>query len=90
MFYGIANRIPYIALLDSIMWLILSLFTIKGIQTSTMIYNVTSGVYDPYIQTIANDDLVYLSYIWMLLGIIMFIFMVTFMLETSYRGNKEL
>jgi hypothetical protein len=90
LFYAIMNRIPFIALLDSILWLILALFTIKGVEVSTMIYNATTGAYDPYLQTIASDDMVYLSYIWMLLGIIMMIFMITFMLETSYKGPKEL
>ena len=90
MFYGIMNRIPYIALLDSIIWLILSLFTIKGVEVSTMVYNATTGAYDPYLQLVASDDMVYLSYLWMLLGIIMMIFMITFMLETSYKGPKGL
>jgi len=90
MFYGIMNRIPYISLLDSIIWLVLALFTIKGVEVSTMIYNATTSAYDPYLQTIASDDMVYLSYLWMLLGVIMMIFMITFMLETSYKGSKEL
>ena len=90
MFYSIMGRIPYVAIMDSVVWLVLALFTIGGIEVNTMKYNSTTGVYDPYVQTISSNSMGELSYLWMLLGVIMMIFFVTFMLETMYKGPKEL
>ena len=84
------GRIPYVAIMDSVVWLVLALFTTEGIHVNTMKYNTTTGVYDPYVQLISSDTIGALSYLWMLLGIIMMIFFATFMLETMYKGPKEL
>jgi len=90
MIYSIRERVPYLALLDSVIWLVFGLFTIKGVDVPTMIYNATTSAYDPYMMTVASDDMTYLSYIWMLLGIIMLVFFITFTLEYLYKGPKEL
>jgi hypothetical protein len=90
MFYAIYAKIPYVALLDSIIWLIFSYISAGGIDVQTMHYNATLSAYEPYVYTIVSDSMVALSYLWLLLGIIMLIFFITFTLEYLYKPPKDM
>lgn len=80
MIYSIEERRIAFCLLTSILWLILALFTIQGIEIPYQMFNSTSGNIETGVHTI-QTNLDPLSYVFMALGIIMFILTITFMLE---------
>lgn len=90
MFYAIQNRVPYVAILNATIWLVLGLFTLQGIDIPYEMYNPTTGLIETGVHTITSDTLNAFSYLFILLGVIMFIFFVTFTLEYLYKPPKEL
>lgn len=80
MFYAITERHLSFTLLSAIIWLILALLTIQGIEVPYEMYNSTSGNIETGVHTI-QTNLDPLAYLFMAIGIIMFILFFTFTLE---------
>ena len=90
MFYGLQSRAPYVVFLTVILWFLLGWFILQGIDIPYEMYNPTSGVIETGVHTIHSDTLNALSYLFIGLGIVSFVFFITFMLEYLYKPPKEL
>jgi len=89
MIYSLTERNIALVFLTAVLWLILALFILQGIEVPYEMYNASSG----NIETgshLYRDDLSPLSYLFSALGIIMFILFVTFTLEgfADYKKIK--
>ena len=89
MIYAIDERRIAFCLLCSIMWLILALLLLQGIEIPYQLYNATATEIQTGVQTI-RTNLDPLSYLFMALGAIMFVITVSFMLEAfgDYRKMR--
>ena len=86
MVYAIEERRIAFCFLTAVLWLILALFLIQGIEVPYEMYNATSGHIETGVHTI-QTNLSPLSYLFAGLAIIMFIVTITFILEgfTDYK-----
>lgn len=89
MIYSINERSIAFTFLTAVLWLILALFMLQGIEIPYEMFNVTSGNIETGIHKI-QTNLDPLAYLFMGLGAIMFLLTVTFMLESfsDYRKIK--
>jgi len=89
MLYGISERNLAFVFLCGVMYLVLALFTLQGIEIPYELFNATSGHIETGVHNV-QTNLSPLSYLFMGLGAIMFLLFVTFTLETltDYRKIK--
>ena len=80
MLYAISEKNSAFCIITAVLWFILSLFMLQGIEIPYSGFNVTSGDLETGLQVIQNN-LTPLSYLFMGLGVIMFLLFVTFTLE---------
>lgn len=90
MFHGFQTRAPYIMMLCSVIWFIMALFLLQGLEEPYTMYNATSGAIESGTNTIHSNALNELSYFFILMGLLSFIFFITYMLEYLYKPPKEL
>ena len=88
MLYGIGERSPAFMIIDAILWLILALFMVQGVEVPYQMYNATSGNIESGLHII-QTNLSPLSYLFMGLGAIMFVLFVTFAMETFTDYKKS-
>ena len=96
MFYSINEKGIAFALIDSILWIILAMFLLQGIEIPYEMFNATSGNIETGVHYIGGGSLmdplsssfVPLTYLFSLLGLIMFIVFVYLILETLYDAKK--
>jgi len=90
MYWGMNDRNIAFTILSAILWIILALFMLQGIETSYQTFNATSGNIETGTQII-QTNLDPLAYLFMGIGSIMFILTITFMLEwlTDYKKIKK-
>jgi hypothetical protein len=88
MIYAIEKQRIAFTLLDSIMWLIIALFILQGIEIPYQLYNVSANKIQTGVQLV-QTNLIPLSYLFMALGLLMFILTVTFILE-AFADLKKL
>jgi hypothetical protein len=90
MIYSISERSVAFAILTAVLWLIISLFMLQGIEIPYEMYNSSSGHIETGVHTI-QTNLTPLSYLFMGFGAIMFLISITFMLESlsDYNRNKN-
>ena len=87
MLYSIAERSPAFCIINAILWLIIALFMLQGVEVPYQMYNATSGNIESGVHLI-QTNLDVLSYLFMGLSAIMFILFVTFTMETFSDYNK--
>ena len=87
MFYAITERSPAFVMINAILWLILALFMLQGVEVPYQMYNATSGNIESGVHTIQNN-LEPLAYLFMGIAAIMFILFVTFVMETLSDYKK--
>ena len=87
LFYAISERGIAWTLMDSVLWLILGVLLLQGIEVPYEMFNATSGHIETGIHLIQNN-LTPLSYLFMGIGLIMFILFISFILETLYDVKK--
>lgn len=90
MLYAISERNIAFCFVSAILWLIIAVFMLQGIEIPYEMYNATSGNIETGVHTI-RTNLDALSYLFMLFGLIMFILFVTFLLEffMDYKKIKS-
>jgi hypothetical protein len=88
MLYGIGERSPAFVFIDAILWLILALFMLQGVEVPYEMYNASSGNIE-FGMHIIQTNLSPLSYLFMGLGAIMFIVFVTFVMESFVEYKKS-
>jgi formate hydrogenlyase subunit 3/multisubunit Na+/H+ antiporter MnhD subunit len=89
MFYAITERSSAFTILASVLWFIIALFVLQGIEIPYEMFNATSGNIETGVHNI-QTNLSPLAYLFMGLGTIMFILFVTYTMETlsDYRKIK--
>ena len=89
LFYGIGERSPAFCLLDTILWLVLSVILLQGIEVPYEIYNSTAAEIQTGVHTITTN-LIPITYLFEGIAAIMFILFITFALETlsDYKRSK--
>jgi len=87
MIYSISERAIALVLMNSIMWMILGVFFVQGIEVPYEMFNSTSGNIETGVHVITSN-LDPLSYLFMGISIIMFILFISFILETLYDAKK--
>ena len=87
MLYSISERNSAFCIIDAVLWLILALFMLQGIEIPYQIYNASSTAITTGVQTV-KSNLTPLSYLFMGLGAIMFLLFVTFTLELFTDQKK--
>jgi uncharacterized membrane protein len=87
--YGINERSIAFTLISAILWLIIALFMLQGIEVPYEMFNATSGNIETGVHVI-QTNLDPLSYLFTGFGAILFILSITFMLEafSDYRKIK--
>ena len=88
MIYAIDERRIAFCLASSILWLIMALFLIQGIEIPYEIYNSTASEIQTGVHTI-QTNLDPLSYLFVAFGVIMFILTITFMLE-AFKDYRQM
>ena len=81
MIYGIKERGMAFTMLSGVIWLLIGLFVIQGVEMPYTMFNATSGNIETGVQTI-QTNLDPLAYLFMAIGLIMFILSFTYMLES--------
>lgn len=89
MIYSIMERSPAFVIITAVLWLIIALFMLQGIEVPYQMYNATSGNIESGMHNIQNN-LIPLAYLFMGLGAIMFLLFVTFAMEafTDYKRTR--
>ena len=89
MFYSIMERHITFTILTTVMWLVLALLLLQGIEVPYEMFNSTSGNIETGVHVIQNN-LVPLSYLFMGFGAIMFLLFVLFSMDalSDYRKIK--
>jgi len=82
--HSIDSRSEMFTILDCLIWIVLGYMTLGGIDMPYTVYNasstaITSGTYN------YDVGMIGLGYLFILIGILMFIVFVTFTLETLYK-----
>ena len=80
MLYSISERNSAFCIITAVLWFILALFMLQGIEIPYNGFNTTSGDLEVGLQNVTSN-LTPLSYLFMGLGVIMFLLFVTFTLE---------
>lgn len=90
LFYAISERGIAFTLMDSVLWLILGVLLLQGIEIPYEMFNATSGKIQTGMHNIygATGNLEPISYLFMGIGTIMFILFISFILETLYDVKK--
>lgn len=88
LFYSISERGIAFTLIDSLLWFILALFLLQGIEVPYEMFNSTSGNIETGVHVI-RTNLDPLSYLFMGIGAIMFILFITFAME-SFSDYKKI
>jgi hypothetical protein len=75
------------------LWLILALLTAGGIETPYVAYNATTGASSMLYDVYASEPMVYLSYFFMLMGILCIIYLIVTIFGYYYakldRQNQQ-
>jgi len=87
MFYSITERSIAFTIMTAVLWLIIALFMLQGIEVPYEMFNATSGKIETGVHVI-QTNLDPLSYLFMGLGVIMFLLSVTFMMESLSDSRK--
>lgn len=89
MLYSIMERSPAFTIITAVLWLVIALFMLQGVEVPYELYNATSGNIESGMHNIQNN-LMPLSYLFMGLGAIMFMLFVTFAMEafTDYKRTR--
>lgn len=89
MLYSIMERSPAFSIMTSVLWLIIALFMLQGVEVPYEMFNATSGNIESGVHNI-QTNLDSLSYLFMGLGAIMFLLFVTFAMEmfTDYKKMR--
>jgi len=87
MFYSITERSIAFTIMTAVLWLIIALFMLQGIEVPYEMFNATSGNIETGVHVI-QTNLDPLSYLFMGLGVIMFLLSVTFMMESLSDSRK--
>ena len=89
LFYGISEQSPTFCLIDTILWLILAVLLLQGIEIPYEMYNATSGNIETGVHTITTN-LIPITYLFEGLAAIMFILFIVFTIEAfgDYKRNK--
>lgn len=87
MLYALTDRRLAFLLATGVIWLILALFIIQGIEIPYEMYNATSGNIETGVHNI-QTNLTPLAYLFMGFGVIMFVLFFTTTLETMYDYKK--
>jgi formate hydrogenlyase subunit 3/multisubunit Na+/H+ antiporter MnhD subunit len=90
MLYSIMERSPAFSIMTSVLWLIIALFMLQGVEVPYEMFNATSGNIESGVHLI-QTNLDPLSYLFMGLGAIMFLLFVTFAMEmfTDYKKMRR-
>lgn len=89
MFYSIMEKHITFTVITTVMWFVLALFMLQGIEIPYEMFNATSGNIETGTHVV-QTNLIPISYLFMGLGAIMFILFVVFSMETlsDYRKIK--
>lgn len=89
MIYSISERSAALIMMSAILWLILALFMLQGVEIPYQMFNATSGDIETGVHTIQNN-LEPLAYLFMGFGAIMFMLFVTVAMEmfTDYKRMR--
>ena len=87
MLYSIMEKNNAFCVITAVLWFILALFMLQGIEMPYQMFNATSGDIETGTQII-RDNLSPLSYLFMGLGALMFLLFVTFTLELFTDEKK--
>ena len=87
--YSMAERSIAFTLITAILWLIIALFMLQGIEVPYEMYNSSSGNIETGVHTI-RTNLDPLAYLFMGFGAIMFILTISFMMESlmDYKRTR--
>lgn len=90
MIYAIMERSPAFVIINAVLWLIIALFMLQGVEVPYEMFNATSGNIESGVHNI-QTNLEPLAYLFMGLGAIMFLLFVTFALEsfTDYKKTRK-
>jgi len=88
MLFAISNRNNVLSIVDFMLWLILALIPLQGIEVPYQMYNATAGKIETGMQTITLN-LMYISLVFMALAIVMFIFFMIYTFEYSFKTRYE-
>ena len=89
MLYSIIEKNVALCLITAIMWLILALLIVQGVEIPYQLYNASSTKVITGVQTV-QTNLQPLSYLFMGFGVIMFIMFFVFVLEEYIENQKKL
>ena len=87
MLYSITERSPAFVIITAILWLVIALFMLQGVEVPYQMYNATSGNIESGVHVI-QTNLDPLAYLFMGIAAIMFILFVTFAMEMFTDHNK--
>jgi formate hydrogenlyase subunit 3/multisubunit Na+/H+ antiporter MnhD subunit len=90
MIYAIMERSPAFVIINAVLWLIIALFMLQGVEVPYEMFNATSGNIESGVHTI-RTNLEPLSYLFTGIAAIMFLLFVTFALEsfTDYKRTRK-
>ena len=90
MIYSILERSPAFSIITAILWLIIAVFMLQGVEVPYEMFNATSGNIESGVHTI-QTNLDPLSYLFTGFGAVMFILFVTFAMEifTDYKKMRR-
>ena len=88
--YAISERHTAFCIIDAVLWLVLALFMLQGVEVPYEMFNATSGDIETGLHVI-QSNLTPLSYLFMGLGALMFMLFVTFSMElfTDYKKTRR-
>ena len=89
MLYSLSERNIAFIMFDAVLWLILALFMLQGVEVPYEMFNATSGNIETGVHTI-QTNLTPLAYLFMGISAVLFIVFVTMVMETlsDYRKIK--
>lgn len=76
-------------LLSTVLWFVLSIYTIGGIETGYSAFNSTSGQTTFEYSTYVTEELIYFSYFWLLMGILCIIYLIVTIFGYYYKRLDE-
>jgi len=87
MLYAFSVHDPTTALLAAVLWLLIALMILQGIEVPYEFYDsgtstVITGTHN------ITDNLMYLAYVFMCLAVVMFISCITYIFEAAFGKNN--
>lgn len=86
--YSVSERSVAWCFMDVVIWLILALFMLQGVEIPYQMFNATSGNIETGVQTI-QTNLDPLAYLFMGIAAVMFIMSVVWMMEYITDSKKN-